>query len=473
MNLREFITLKRLISLDLHNVVIQEYGCLDISSWTYSPSKAQQLLNLYVLIEQYKLHLGANKNNTLYIKDYAFRGNVDLTTLYKNALSNIDDTTTKPLIYLQTYQEDSSSKAVSERIQKLKEAAVMGIPEKIYPVEEGNYFDVAYFKERSLNCAIFISVGGLDSEETFRKIVGALSEALIYQIVSFKGYEDENLIKELEETLNTSKGIITENIKKVAQDVISDTAKTISKDMYENNIKVTLERIRANQNALEKYTIAAQEAYNEKRAAEQSLEYLLKQESADFSGALAIISNFPEVISITTDGTNIIFDIVSQMAVDEALVNDRFIKDKNMLKFLEDVVKENIKLNFVSSISINPSEGFLNYNRSRAEQLKRDIGRYGNMFNLHHQNHSCFGSFKEAAKLAITAGNWIAVGLILIRAASDLNLADGAVYPRFIESIKQESVSFYYKDVLMDYSNYIRQKSNEERQQYANQTNGD
>lgn len=459
MTLREFIVIKREISKLLSTKVYQNTGILYISNWSYSKEKAETVLDLYTLLRQYDKHL-PHKVNLL---DAALGTLANLNDTAQQGLNHVAqiDERHNPLIYLRVFKAPLKKEDLEERLTAVKTVKPKAIPDDIYPVEEGNYFELAYFKEKTHHCAIFVNILDCNNDlEIVTKVTKALSEALIYQIIAANGYQDEETIKELEKALAQAKGFITEELKEKSKNIINEQTKQISKDLFYNKLMDIKKRIEVLQLDINRYIEDARMAYEEKRETEQSLEYLLKQENTDYSKSLAVLTNFPEIIAISTDGYKIIFDIVGQITVDSTLVNSKFVRDPNTLTFLEDLRDENISLNFVSSIAVDPTEGFLSFHSNKAENLLKDVGQLGNMYNNHHKGYACFGTFKEAAKAAITAGNWIAVGLILIRATCDLNLVDGAVFPNFMTQIKGGQY-FYYKNELMSYSKYLDKKRQE------------
>ena len=459
MTLREFITIKREVSNLLSTKVYQNSGILNIHNWSYSPEKAEIILNLYTLLRQYKEYFPHRIN----LQDHILGILANLNDLSQRVISNVaaNDERHNPLIDLRIYTAPLRKDKVEERLAAVKTVRPKAIPDDIYPVEEGNYFELAYFKERTYHCAIFVNVDDCVGDvERVAKVIKALSEAFIYQIIAARGYQDEETIKKLEESLAQSKGFITQELKEMSKDIVNEQAKQVSKDLFYNRLTDLRKRVEVLQLDINRYIEDARMAYEEKVETQKSLEYLLQQENIDYSEYLSVLSNFPEILAISTDGYKIIFDIVGQITIDSTFVNDRFIRDPNTLKFLEDLRDENISLNFVSSIAVDPTEGFLSFHSDKAARLLKDVGPMGNMYNNHHKGYACFGTFREAAKAAITAGNWIAVGLILIRAACDLNLVDGAVFPNFMSSIKNGQY-FYYKNELMDYSDYHAKKRRE------------
>ena len=459
MNVRTFINLKKDIAKLASNLFPNGSPLYPLTQTGQTEESEELLLRYYTLMKLYEKYFPKKEirfyEDTITSKEH-FR------TRCKRAAGILENSKTafrgNP-VYIEVMKHQLTKEEVTEELLAVSAEATTTLPENIIPVVEANHFDVAYFIKDLPNCVLYIK--HRSNKSYLKSLLNALDEALIYQLVVLSKDKGDEYIQELSETLEAFKGMTNDVLIDKAQKDLESRIMEISRDLYDTNIQRVVQEINRAQRDIDSYSENLRAAIYLKKDQERLLDDLVKQEGVDYSQALVILSKFDEFRSIETDGKNIIFDVIGDVTFDENLINDRFIKDNAMLVFFRDIIKGDVSLKFASSITVDPVEGFLHYQANRTEDIRRHLHYQGVTQNPHHSGYKCFGSYRDSVKTAISASNWIAVGLLILESACSLNLIDGAVYPNFRDNLKGGSFTFYYKGQQVYFSDYVNIKNQE------------
>lgn len=340
-------------------------------------------------------------------------------------------------------------------------------PENVVLIEGNDIFSCAYFS------AEFNQITIITAEETpyaetasrFNWYNQLISQGLFYVTVSQIDFKNEEVVQAYKDVLQNQKLLTTQKVIEEAQENIRQTCSMLSNEWVEKAIIDLQDTIT---NYMQKISIRNDEIeqfYNLMNVATTRLAQLVNNSEGIPNDTFELLVKFEQILSIEKSEKGFKVAILAPITFDEDLLSpklDAFKGRKWAIDFLKDVRDGHINVKLVSVIDVDIKTGAVTAIQGESEELYKQLFLEGDIIrlNTHHYVHGCFGSFRNEIINTIKNKNWLAVGLILIQAVSQLNLADNVVAPRFFLDLENKDPMFNYKGKAIYLRDYRKEANN-------------
>ena len=337
-------------------------------------------------------------------------------------------------------------------------------PENVILIEGNDIFSCAYFSAE-FNQITLITASETPYAETASRLNWynqLISQGLFYVTVSQIDFKNEEVVQAYKDVLQNQKLLITQKVLEEAQENIRQTCNMLSNEWVEkaitdlqDTITNYIQKINVRNDEIEQY-------YDLMNAATTRLAQLVNNSEGVPNDTFELLVKFEQILSIEKSEKGFKIAILAPITFDEDLLSPKleaFKGRKWAIDFLKDVQDGHINVKLVSVIDVDIKTGAVTALHGESEALHKQLFLEGDIvrLNTHHYVHGCFGSFRNEIINTIKNKNWLAVGLILIQAVSQLNLADSAVAPRFFLDLENADPMFNYKDKTIHLRDYRRE----------------